>query len=516
VVWYAGEVVVGGGQRLGHQPADVVTAGGVEHPAALSVFGHQTGQPQFGQVLGYRRSGSIAQGGDQLGHAAFAVAEVPQQPQSGVVSHQAQHRHRGADLIVGGLLRMTRTCTVVACAHEHLLWVGPPAASNPMPGDRISPRISMASPHQSGDHDQHTHHDHLHNQHHDPRYGGWWHRIRHVVTPHSHDSTGKVDAAMQASRDGMRALWISLVGLGVTAVLQAVVVAVSGSVALLGDTLHNVADALTAVPLGVAFLVGRRKANRRYTYGYGRAEDLAGIVIVVLIAASAALAAGVAVDRLLHPAPVHNLPAVAAAALVGFAGNELVARYRISVGRRIGSAALVADGLHARTDGFTSLAVLLGAGGVSLGLPWVDPVVGLVITVAIVFVLKDAAREIYHRLMDAVDPALVDTVERTLAGTPGVEAVGAVKLRWIGHSLHAETDLIVDADLSVASAHAIAVNAEHRLLHAMPRLAAATVHTDPATTDTDPHHPLAHHRPDSTSTTSTTTAGSDNRIGQRD
>ena len=293
----------------------------------------------------------------------------------------------------------------------------------------------------------------------------------------------------------MRALWISLAGLGATAILQAVVVVFTGSVALLGDTLHNVADALTAVPLGLAFLVGRRAATRRYTYGYGRAEDLAGIVIVVFIAASAILAGYEAIRRLLRPADVHNLWAVAVAALIGFVGNELVARYRIRVGRRIGSAALVADGLHARTDGFTSLAVLLGAGGVAIGWGWADPVVGLAITVAIAFVLKDAAREIYRRLMDAVDPALVDQAEQALAGTAGVASVGELRLRWIGHDLHAETELVVDSALSLVDAHAIAVEAEHRLMHAVPRLTSATVHTDPASTaGHDPHATLAHHR----------------------
>ncbi|GIL30921.1 cation efflux system protein [Actinocatenispora comari] len=322
-----------------------------------------------------------------------------------------------------------------------------------------------------------------------------WHGLRHLLVPHSHDSADKVDGAMQASRQGMRALWISLAGLGATAILQAVVVVFTGSVALLGDTLHNVADALTAVPLGLAFLVGRRAATRRYTYGYGRAEDLAGIVIVAFIAASAILAGYEAIRRLLHPAGVHNLWAVAIAALIGFVGNELVARYRIRVGRRIGSAALVADGLHARTDGFTSLAVLLGAGGVAIGWDWADPVVGLAITVAIAFVLKDAAREIYRRLMDAVDPALVDQAEQVLITTIGVRSVGALRLRWIGHDLHAETNLIVDPRLSLIDAHTIAAEAEHRLLHAVPRLTSVTVHADPAATaGHDPHAALAHHR----------------------
>jgi len=128
------------------------------------------------------------------------------------------------------------------------------------------------------------------------------HRVRHAIRPHSHDHG--TDAALEGSADGWRALWVSLAGLAVTAGAQAVVVALSGSVALLGDTLHNAADALTAVPLGVAFLLGRRRPTRRYTYGYGRAEDLAGIAIVAVIAASCAVAALAAVQRLLHPRPV--------------------------------------------------------------------------------------------------------------------------------------------------------------------------------------------------------------------
>ena len=320
-------------------------------------------------------------------------------------------------------------------------------------------------------------------------------RVRHVLRPHSHDATDKVDAAMEASAEGIRALWVSLAVLAGTAMLQAVVVAISGSVALLGDTLHNAADALTAVPLGIAFVVGRRPPTRRYTYGYGRAEDLAGIVIVVIIAASSALAAYEAITRLAHPRPVSNLIAVAVAAVIGFTGNELVARYRIAVGRKIGSAALVADGLHARTDGFTSLAVLLGVGGVAIGWDWADPVVGLVITVAILLVLRQAAREIYRRLMDAVDPALVDQVEHTLRATPGVLGVGQVRLRWIGHQLRAECEVIVDPGASAVQAHQVAVNAEHNLLHALPRLAAALVHADPqAQEGTDHHAPLASHR----------------------
>ena len=304
-------------------------------------------------------------------------------------------------------------------------------------------------------------------------------RIVHMLRPHSHEAAGKVDAAMEASAAGMRALWISLVILMCTAAIQGAVVAFSGSVALLGDALHNTADALTAVPLAVAFVLSRRPPTRRYTYGYGRAEDLAGVVIVVVMALSSVAAAWAAATRLASPHRVTDLAAVAIAAVVGFAGNELVASYRIRVGRNIASAALVADGLHARTDGLTSLAVLLGVGGVALGWQRADPVVGLLITLAILTVLHQAAREIWRRLMDAVDPALVDHAETALRGVPGVRDVGDVRLRWIGHQLRAECQIVISPDCSAVQAHGVAVMAEHGLIHALPRLNAALVHADP-------------------------------------
>jgi cation diffusion facilitator family transporter len=324
---------------------------------------------------------------------------------------------------------------------------------------------------------------------------GLRHRIRHLARPHAHDPADQVDQAMRDSAAGMRVLWISLAVLGATALVQAAITVASGSVALLGDTLHNAADALTAVPLGIAFLAARRPASRRYTYGYGRAEDLAGVLIVVVMAGSCVLAAIAAIARLAHPQPVSGLVAVAAAALLGFASNEVVARSRIRTGRAIGSAALVADGLHARADGFTSLAVLLAAGGSALGWAWADPVVGLLITAAIAVVVRQAAREIYRRLMDAVDPALVDAAEAALRGTPGVLGTGPVRLRWIGHRLRAECEVIVDAAASAVAAHQVAASAEHRLRHALPQLAGATVHADPDPAGGADHHAiLAAHR----------------------
>ena len=293
-----------------------------------------------------------------------------------------------------------------------------------------------------------------------------------------------------------RALKISLVGLAVTAAFQMVIVAISGSVALLADTIHNFSDALTAIPLAFAFWLGRRRPTKGYTYGYGRAEDLAGIFIVAMIALSAAVAGWEAVRRLMDPQDIDNVGWVMAAGLIGFAGNETVAVYRIRVGRRIGSAALVADGLHARTDGFTSLAVVAGAAGVAAGFPLADPIVGLLITAAIGVVLRGAARDIYRRLMDSVDPNLVDEVIGVVGSVPGVEGVEAVRIRWLGHELRAEVEIVSDADLSLADAHAVAEEAHHRLLHGIPRLTRATLHTSPCAHDGRDHHAAtAHHFP---------------------
>lgn len=343
-------------------------------------------------------------------------------------------------------------------------------------------------------HQAHTHHGHDHgaDQGHPHSHGGRGGKIgaalREVFAPHSHDAGDSIDSALESSAAGIRAVKISLLVLGVTALAQIGIVAISGSVALLADTVHNFSDALTAIPLWIAFALGTRPATRRYTYGFGRAEDLAGLFVVAMIALSAVIAGFESIRRLINPVPIEHVGWVALAGLVGFIGNEWVALYRIRVGRRIGSAALVADGLHARTDGFTSLAVLLGAGGVALGFPLADPIIGLVITAAILAVLRTAIRDVFRRLMDAVDPRFVDTAEAALAAEPGVTGVRSVKMRWIGHRLHADAELDIDPSVSLADAHRIAHEAEHTLTHAVPKLTSALVHAYPAVHTTPGYH----------------------------
>lgn len=313
-------------------------------------------------------------------------------------------------------------------------------------------------------------HDHHHRHVHATGLKGW---LQGLFIPHSHDSADSVDAAMESSAEGIRAVKLSLLGLGATSLFQLVIVLISGSVALLADTVHNFSDALTAVPLWIAFLLGRRPATRTYTYGFGRAEDLAGLFIVAMIALSAVFAAVESVHRFLAPQPVHNLGWVLAAGLVGFAGNELVAIYRIRVGRKIGSAALIADGIHARTDGFTSLAVVAGVIGTWLGFPLADPIVGLLISVAIAVLLWGTVRDIGRRLMDGVNPALTDNladVVRRLAPTDST-----FRLRWSGHKLHAEISIPAGGCGDLADLAVLAADLKHATAHAVPNVGSVAV-----------------------------------------
>ena len=328
----------------------------------------------------------------------------------------------------------------------------------------------MTTPRPGHDHEHEHDHDHAHGHTHATGLKGW---LQSVFVPHSHDAADSIDEALESSAQGIRAVKVSLIGLGTTSFFQLAIVLVSGSVALLADTVHNFSDALTAVPLWIAFLLGRRKPTRTYPFGFGRAEDLAGLFIVAMIALSAIVAAVESVRRLFEPQPVQNLAWVLAAGLVGFAGNELVAVYRIRIGRRIGSAALVADGVHARTDGFTSLAVVAGVVGVWLGFPLADPIVGLLISAAIVVLLWGTMRDVGRRLMDGVDPELSDKLaavvqEHSLGG-------GSSRLRWSGHRLHAEITVPIVPDARLAELASLAAKLEEGARAALPHLDSVTV-----------------------------------------
>ncbi len=312
---------------------------------------------------------------------------------------------------------------------------------------------------------------------------------------HTH---GVIDATIATTDRGIWAIKWSFIILAITTALQIVVVAISGSVALLADTIHNAGDATTAIPLWIAFALAKRKPTKTFTYGYGRVEDIAGILIVLIILISGIVAGYVAIDRLVHPQQITQVGWVAMAGIIGFLGNEAVAVFRIRVGREINSAALIADGCHARTDGLTSLAVVLGAASVWLGFPLADPIIGLIITIAIFGIVWQSARSVLTRMLDGVEPRLLGEIRHAAEHVSGVDHVTDIKARWLGHKLHADVEIAVDDNLPLAKANMISAVLQKELFAHLPALAVANVRfdmtTDPATTiSAHSHEPQDHH-----------------------
>ncbi|MGO6700693.1 cation diffusion facilitator family transporter [Rhizobium ruizarguesonis] len=298
---------------------------------------------------------------------------------------------------------------------------------------------------------------------------------------HTH---GVVDPSIASSERGIWAIKWSFVILAITAALQLAVVFSSGSVALLADTIHNIGDAATAIPLWIAFTLVRRKPSKTFNYGLGRVEDLAGMLIVLIILFSAIVAGYEAIDRLLNPQPITQLLAVAVAGVVGFIGNEAVAVFRIRVGRQMNSAALIADGYHARTDGLTSLAVVLGAVGVWLGFPLADPVIGLLITITIFGIVWQSARAVITRSLDGVEPGITDEIRHAAEHVAGIERLTDVKARWIGHKLHADMTIAVGSSKTVAEANTVVLALRNELNVHLPALGTATIQFETAETTT--------------------------------
>jgi len=323
---------------------------------------------------------------------------------------------------------------------------------------------------------------------------GWWDKVKHVVVPHSHDANDAIQSAEESSGHGIRAAWIGLAGMMATAIAQVAIVAISGSIALLADTVHNLGHAATTIPLILAFRLGRRPADQQYSYGYRRAEDLVGLFIGLIVAVTAAIIIWESVNALLNPREVTNLGWVLAAGIVGFLGNEIVAVYRIRAGRRIGSAALIAEGQHARADGLTSIAVVVGVVGVWLGFPRADAVIGFLIGIAILWILVNSMRTVGKRLMDGVDRGVIEMLSAAAAVVEGVEGVDQVRARWSGHRIEGDASIWVSRDLDVVAAHQIADEVEHAMLHAVPHVEAIVVHIHPVdATDEELHELSGHH-----------------------
>jgi cation diffusion facilitator family transporter len=324
-------------------------------------------------------------------------------------------------------------------------------------------------------------------------FGSHGHDRGHGHGAHGH-THGVIDATIPTTDRGIWAIKWSCVILSITALLQIGVVALSGSVALLADTIHNIGDATTAIPLWIAFLLARRKPTRTFPYGLGRVEDLAGVIIVLIILFSAIVAGYQAIDRLIDPQTISHLGWLAAAGVVGFLGNEAVAVFRIRVGREINSAALIADGYHARTDGLTSLAVIAGATGVWLGFPLADPIAGLLITIAIFGIVWQSARSVLTRMLDGVEPGVIDDIHHAAEHVPGIHVIDA-KARWIGHRLHADIAIRLDQDLPLSAANKITASFESELFQHMPAVAVANIRFAHGDADQDHPHPAGHDQP---------------------
>ncbi|MEO0406430.1 MAG: cation diffusion facilitator family transporter [Cyanobacteria bacterium P01_A01_bin.135] len=311
--------------------------------------------------------------------------------------------------------------------------------------------------------------------------------------PHSHHhgngthAHGVIDPEIASSALGIWAVKWSLVGLLLTAIVQAAVFWLSGSVALLADMIHNAGDAMTAVPLGMAFLVSRRKPTPRFSYGFARLEDLAGVMIVAIVLLSAIMTTYESVARFYHPQPLYHLGALAIAGFVGFIGNEIVAVFRVRVGRKINSAALIADGYHAMADGLVSLAVVLSAVGVSLGYSWADPVLGLAIAAVLLKIVWESGQTIFSRLLDGVEPEVLDSLHHAISHVPEIEAVaerGASRIenlraRWLGHRLYTEMDIVLPPNLSLQDTQEMTNTVEEQLKAHVPYLGSIVVRAVP-------------------------------------
>lgn len=352
-------------------------------------------------------------------------------------------------------------------------------------------------------HDHKHDHQHLHDrangtEHHHQR-GGLWGLLSAIFHLHGHSHQRDelvTDRAFLDNQDGIRTIWLALAALTVTSILQLLIVTWSGSVALFADTIHNIGDALNSLPLLIAFYLARRVATRRYTYGFGKAEDVAGIFIVLSIAVSAGVVFYESIQKFINPEPMSNLVWVAAAAVIGFMGNEAVALLQIRTGRKIGSAALIADGLHARTDGLTSLAVLVAAVGTQLGFPILDPIIGIIIAISILFITKDAVVTMWYRLMDAIEPEYIEQAEAVIIRQPAVKSLYRLRMRWMGHRLQAEVTIAVDPRQSTQESHQIAEHVRHELFHTLPNLSEVIVHIDPWMDEPEEAHRLTlHHEP---------------------
>src|ERR1700716_2859860 len=298
---------------------------------------------------------------------------------------------------------------------------------------------------------------------------------------HSHSS------AHYGNKDAIRAVVVSAVALGIAAVAEISASILSGSASVLADGLHNAGDVLTSFILLFTFALVRRPATRRFSSGYGRFEAEAKLLFLVVLIITAAIATAESFYKLIHPTTYANIPLSLGAALVGVVANLGVSEYKVRVGRGIGSESLAADGIHSRIDALVSAGAFAGIGLAGIGLAIADPIVGILITVAIVFVLAGTVKALFYRMMDAVDPTIVDELTTAAKSVPGVLAVHDVRVRWVGRELVATMHVACNPKSTLEDAPAVAMRGVGGVCHEVPA-ARLEIHMDPGTAK---HHHTA-------------------------
>lgn len=299
--------------------------------------------------------------------------------------------------------------------------------------------------------------------HHTTAYGEASHDHGFLSTP---DSVQREEANR---RRAIQAIVGSSLGLLVTSALELLVVAFSGSVALLSDALHNLGDVFTTVGVYFGFRASRKPPTPRFPYGFGRAEDLAGIVVVMAIWGSAVLAALESYNKLISGRGTSHLAWGMVAALIGIVGNRLVARYKLNVGREIKSAPLIVDARHSWLDAVSSAGALIGLLGVAAGFRAADPIAGFAISLFIVRIGLEATRDVVFRLMDAQDEALAEAVRGVASELLEDEAsVRDVRIRWLGRQVEVRLVVRLAGDTSLRDATRTARELDAVVKHRIP------------------------------------------------
>jgi cation diffusion facilitator family transporter len=283
--------------------------------------------------------------------------------------------------------------------------------------------------------------------------------------------TRRDDAAER--RQANRAVAVSAAGLAATGLIELLIAVLTGSVGLLGDAIHNLSDVSTSAVVFLGFRLSKRGPTERYPYGLDRAEDLAGIGIAVVIWASAAFAGAESIRKLLAHGPTTHVWIGIAGAALGIVGNQIVARYKLVVGRRIKSATLIADARHSWLDALSSAGALAGLAAVAAGQRWGDPVAGLAVTLFICHVGYEVTADLTRRLADGVDPAIITGAEAAAGNLPGVIHAHA-RARWTGRILRVEVEAWVPAGLAARDADALGRQAAEAVSRQLPDIGSFT------------------------------------------